>query len=274
MPYHQLVLELPGRELARAEEACTRLGAIAVSLADAGDEPLLEPAPGETPVWQAVRLRALFEVSVNPDGRGRDAGGRAGTAGRRHRRRARRGPRLGARMAQGLPADALRPAPVGCAGGPAARTGPPRSSSSSIRALRSAPARMRRRRSASNGWTGGSGAVSASWTTAAARESSRSPRSSSAPRRPRPSTSTRRPSRRRAKTRRRTGSRPQVDVVERAGSGRRRLRHRPRQHPGGAAGRACAAPRAACARAGGEIVLAGMLDAPGRGGSAGLWAVV
>lgn len=67
MPYHQLVLELPGRELARAEEACTRLGAIAVSLADAGDEPLLEPAPGETPVWQAVRLRALFEASVDPE---------------------------------------------------------------------------------------------------------------------------------------------------------------------------------------------------------------
>jgi ribosomal protein L11 methyltransferase len=67
MPYHQVVLELPGRELARAEDACTSLGAIAVSLADAGDEPLLEPAPGETPVWQAVRLRALFEVSVNPE---------------------------------------------------------------------------------------------------------------------------------------------------------------------------------------------------------------
>jgi len=42
------------------------LGAIAVSLADAGDEPLLEPAPGETPLWKAVRLRALYEVSVNP----------------------------------------------------------------------------------------------------------------------------------------------------------------------------------------------------------------
>ena len=67
MPYHQLVLELPGRELARAEDACRRLGAMAVSLADAGDEPLLEPAPGETPVWQAVRLRALFEASANPE---------------------------------------------------------------------------------------------------------------------------------------------------------------------------------------------------------------
>ena len=67
MPFHQLVLELPGHELVRAEDACTRLGAIAVSLADAGDEALLEPAPGETPVWQAVRLRALFNLSANPD---------------------------------------------------------------------------------------------------------------------------------------------------------------------------------------------------------------
>lgn len=66
MPYHQLVLELPGRELVGAEEACMRLGAIAVWLADAGDEPLLEPAPGETPLWQCVRLHALYELSVNP----------------------------------------------------------------------------------------------------------------------------------------------------------------------------------------------------------------
>ena len=66
MPYHQLVLELPRGELARAEDACTQLGAIAVSLADAGDEPLLEPAPGETPLWQAVRLQALFPYAAHP----------------------------------------------------------------------------------------------------------------------------------------------------------------------------------------------------------------
>ncbi len=67
MPFHQLVVELPGRELARAEETCRELGAMAVSLADAADEPLLEPAPGETPIWQAVRLRALFEHAANPE---------------------------------------------------------------------------------------------------------------------------------------------------------------------------------------------------------------
>ena len=67
MPFHQLVIELPAAELERVEDACVRLGAIAVSLFDAGDEPLLEPGPGETPLWQSVRLRALFTESVDPD---------------------------------------------------------------------------------------------------------------------------------------------------------------------------------------------------------------
>jgi len=66
MPFHQLVIEIEGRDLARAEAACRQLGAMAVMLADAGDEPLLEPAPGETPLWQQVRLRALFAADANP----------------------------------------------------------------------------------------------------------------------------------------------------------------------------------------------------------------
>jgi ribosomal protein L11 methyltransferase len=67
MPFHQFVIELPGRELARAEEACRLLGAIALTLADAGDQPLLEPAPGATPLWQDVRLRALFPHCAQPE---------------------------------------------------------------------------------------------------------------------------------------------------------------------------------------------------------------
>ena len=66
MPHHQLVFELEGEQLERAEEVCNRLRAIALSLADAGDEPLLEPAPGETPVWKAIRLRALFDDAADP----------------------------------------------------------------------------------------------------------------------------------------------------------------------------------------------------------------
>ena len=66
MPFHQLVVDLAGSALQRAEEACSRLGAIAVSLGDAGDAPVLEPAPGETPLWPSVRLRALFPASADP----------------------------------------------------------------------------------------------------------------------------------------------------------------------------------------------------------------
>jgi len=43
------------------------LGAVAVTLGDAGDEPMLEPAPGETPLWQATRVSGLFEGDTDPD---------------------------------------------------------------------------------------------------------------------------------------------------------------------------------------------------------------
>ena len=66
MPFHQLVVELAGADLDRAEDACARLGALSVSLADAGDDPVLEPAPGETPLWPSVRLRALFDLAEDP----------------------------------------------------------------------------------------------------------------------------------------------------------------------------------------------------------------
>jgi len=38
-------------------------GALSVTLQDKADQPLLEPGPGETPLWDAVRLTALFAGS-------------------------------------------------------------------------------------------------------------------------------------------------------------------------------------------------------------------
>ena len=35
-------------------------GALSITLEDEADQPLLEPGPGETPLWDAVRLTALF----------------------------------------------------------------------------------------------------------------------------------------------------------------------------------------------------------------------
>lgn len=37
------------------------LGAVAISLTDAGDFPILEPLPGETPLWPEMKIQALFQ---------------------------------------------------------------------------------------------------------------------------------------------------------------------------------------------------------------------
>jgi len=41
------------------------MGALSITVLDAGDEPLLEPAPGETPLWSMTRIVALFEDGEN-----------------------------------------------------------------------------------------------------------------------------------------------------------------------------------------------------------------
>ena len=66
MPFHQLVIDLGRAESGPAEAACFALGAMSVSLTDAADHPVLEPAPGETPLWPEIRLRALYAADVNP----------------------------------------------------------------------------------------------------------------------------------------------------------------------------------------------------------------
>lgn len=50
-----------------AEEALWSVGALSVTLLDAGDEPLLEPGPGETPVWSSARIEALLPDGVDAE---------------------------------------------------------------------------------------------------------------------------------------------------------------------------------------------------------------
>ncbi|NOX68458.1 MAG: 50S ribosomal protein L11 methyltransferase [Gammaproteobacteria bacterium] len=47
------------------ETVLTRHGAVAVTLSDAGDNPVLEPAPGETPLWIDTRITGLFPYEAN-----------------------------------------------------------------------------------------------------------------------------------------------------------------------------------------------------------------
>ena len=66
MPFHQLVIELGAADPGPVEHACFTLGALSVSLADAADHPLFEPAPGETPLWPRTRLLALYSAGADP----------------------------------------------------------------------------------------------------------------------------------------------------------------------------------------------------------------
>jgi len=48
-------------------ETFARLGANSVTLSDAGDDPVLEPGPGETPLWSNTRITGLFSGDADMD---------------------------------------------------------------------------------------------------------------------------------------------------------------------------------------------------------------
>jgi ribosomal protein L11 methyltransferase len=49
------------------QDLLAELGACAVTCTDAADQPLFEPPPGATPLWQQTVVTALFETSTDPD---------------------------------------------------------------------------------------------------------------------------------------------------------------------------------------------------------------
>lgn len=50
-----------------AESALLDAGAVSILLEDAGDEPLFEPLPGETPLWSNVVVTAIFDTHTDFD---------------------------------------------------------------------------------------------------------------------------------------------------------------------------------------------------------------
>ena len=67
MPWLQAQLTIDKGRAPLIELLFENLGAVAVTMEDAGDEPMLEPAPGETPLWQATRITGLFEGDTDAD---------------------------------------------------------------------------------------------------------------------------------------------------------------------------------------------------------------
>ena len=65
MSWLQVSIEIDGGTVEQLTEFFHEAGALSVTTLDAGDEPLLEPAPGETPLWQRVRLVALMQPDTN-----------------------------------------------------------------------------------------------------------------------------------------------------------------------------------------------------------------
>src|SRR5690625_5202422 len=66
MSWMQLSVDTSADATAQVEELLLELGALSITLLDRADQPLLEPAPGELPLWQQVRIQALFEADTDP----------------------------------------------------------------------------------------------------------------------------------------------------------------------------------------------------------------
>lgn len=66
-PFLQLTLDIGSRDPAPFEDALFELGAVSVTLEDAADDPVLEPAPGETPLWPTVVVKAVFAPGADAD---------------------------------------------------------------------------------------------------------------------------------------------------------------------------------------------------------------
>lgn len=64
MPWLQLETEVGQQQPEVLELALEAAGAVAVWFSDAGDEPILEPGPGETPSWSSTIVTALFPADT------------------------------------------------------------------------------------------------------------------------------------------------------------------------------------------------------------------
>ena len=67
MPFLQLTVSIGSADPTPFEDALLAAGATSITLEDAGDDPVLEPPPGATPLWPRVRIKALFESAADPD---------------------------------------------------------------------------------------------------------------------------------------------------------------------------------------------------------------
>ena len=67
MPWLQLTLNAHKDSAEQYSDALSECGAVSVTMQDAADQPLYEPAPGETPLWADIQLVGMFAADVDMD---------------------------------------------------------------------------------------------------------------------------------------------------------------------------------------------------------------
>jgi ribosomal protein L11 methyltransferase len=68
MAWLELSLIVAADRQSDVEAALEDLGALAMTLLDAEDHPIFEPAPGETPMWPQIAMSALFDAASDRAG--------------------------------------------------------------------------------------------------------------------------------------------------------------------------------------------------------------
>jgi len=65
MPWIQLTFLTDKNSSEKAEQVLLDAGALSVTFRDAEDNPILEPGPGETPLWEDIFLTGLFDADAD-----------------------------------------------------------------------------------------------------------------------------------------------------------------------------------------------------------------
>jgi len=63
--WQQVHITVSKDQLTELEDFLLSIGALSVTYKDAGDDPVLEPLPGETPLWPELLLTGLFAQQKN-----------------------------------------------------------------------------------------------------------------------------------------------------------------------------------------------------------------
>ena len=67
MPFYEIEFPLTGLDTEALETALLESGAISMTFLDRGDEPVLEPRPGEIRLWSDTLVRALYDAGAGGD---------------------------------------------------------------------------------------------------------------------------------------------------------------------------------------------------------------